>query len=170
LQQPVGQWVLLSLAGLIFACDLLRLNYVETNKLLFRFFAPALRPEEWWHITGASYVLWGATATAFCFPLKVSVAALIFLALGDAASGVVGNYYNSRVTKSLRLYRSVACFFACLAAASVAYYSGLGLSLYVLTVGAISATVVESASLLVNDNISVPLVSALTMYLTSLCF
>ena len=161
-------WVLISFAGLLFFLDLSRLRSCSLNDSMFNFLGPVLRPEERWHLTGASFVLWGVTATALCFPTNVAVSALIFLAVGDAVSGMVGNYFSSQRHKSARIYRSTGCLIACLIAGVAIWYSGLDLKPGILVAGAITATVVESIPSYLNDNISIPLTSALAMFMTTL--
>jgi dolichol kinase len=59
---------------------------------------------------------------------------------------------------------SSACFVACLIV-GVILAAITHVALWVVVVGAICATVVESLSLLVNDNLSIPLVAAGVMSL-----
>ncbi len=167
--RPLALWALAALGGFFFIFELTRLNLRHVNDLFFCCLRLVLRPEEWWHPTGAAYVLWGAMVTAFCFSPEVAVAALAFLAVGDAVSSTIGNYFGSRRRGRFRLHRSLGCFLSCAAASLLLYYSGLGLSLPVMLAGALAVTLVETLPLPVNDNLSLPLAGGLVMALLCLC-
>ena len=66
--------------------------------------------------------------------------------------------------KGKSLEGSPACFVACLVV-GVILAAITHVALWAVVVGAISATVIESLSLLVNDNLAVPLVAAGVMSL-----
>ena len=166
--RPASLWAVAALAGLFFLFELVRLNLWRLNDFFFACARPVLRPGEWWRPTGAAYVLWGTMAAAFCFPKGIAVAALTFLAVGDAASSLVGSYFSTRRSGPARFYRSLGCFISCAVASLALHYAGLGVNLPVLLSGALSVAVVETLPLPVDDNLSLPLAAGLVMSLLSL--
>jgi glycerol-3-phosphate acyltransferase PlsY len=167
--RPLSLWALTALAVLFFIFELVRLRLCGLNGFFYSCFRTVLRPEEWWHPTGASYVLWGAMAAALCFSREVAVAAICFLAVGDAASSAVGNYlYGKRIKGSARPYRSLGCLAACAAVGLALSLAGINLGLPVLMAGAFTVTIIEALPLPLNDNLSLPLAAGLIMTLLSL--
>ncbi len=162
---PLALWLMAALAGLFFIFELVRLNLWWLNNLFFACLGAVLRPEEWWHPTGAAYVLWGAMATALCFSREIAVAALSFLAVGDAVSSIIGSYLGGRRHRITRPYRTLGCLTACVAASLALSHAGLGLSLPVLLCGALAVTITETLPLPINDNLSLPLVAGAVMWL-----
>jgi dolichol kinase len=174
LSLAAGVWLMprpLTLAGLAFlgafflAFETLRVYNGSVNRAFFCLFKPVLRPKEWWDCTGAAYVCWGAMAAVFCFSRDVAIAALCFLAVGDATSSAIGSFLAARSYKSARIYRSLGCFLACLAAAGILHYFKLDINLAILAVGALSAAVFEALPINVNDNIRIPVGTGLAMTL-----
>jgi dolichol kinase len=174
LSLAAGVWFLpqpLTLAGLAFlgvfflAFETLRVFNGAVNRAFFCFFKPVLRPKEWWDCTGAAYVCWGAVAAVFCFSKDVAIAALCFLAVGDATSSAIGSFLAARSYKSARVFRSFGCFLACLAAAGILHYLKLNITFAILAVGALSAAAFEALPVSVNDNIRIPIGTGIAMTL-----
>lgn len=113
--------------------------------------------------TGASYILISVCLTVALFEKPIAIAALVFIIVGDTLAALVGRRYGRH-----RFFRnkSVEGSLACLAGTLLVSMVLPGISLWVGAAGAIVATLVEAFSFNVDDNISVPLLSGLTMALT----
>ncbi|UCE25857.1 MAG: phosphatidate cytidylyltransferase [Candidatus Zixiibacteriota bacterium] len=113
--------------------------------------------------TGASYILISVCLTVALFEKPIAIAALVFIIVGDTLAALVGRPYGRH-----RFFRgkSVEGSLACLAGTFLVSMILPGISLWVGAVGAVIATVVEAFSFNVDDNISVPLLSGLSMTLT----
>lgn len=58
---------------------------------------------------------------------------------------------------------SLGCFVSCLATGLIFYYAGLDITLLIVLAGSVTATIVEAASLPINDNLTIPLAAGLIM-------
>ena len=127
-------------------------------------------------MTAATYLAASSLATLALFQAPVAALALLFLAAGDPAAGLVGSRY-ARHRLSLRVPwgrqgrqpRSLegALAFLVVAMAIAALLRGLGVygAFWPAALGALIAALVELAPIPVEDNVSVPLVSAAVMTL-----
>ncbi len=113
--------------------------------------------------TGASYILISVCLTVALFEKPIAIAALVFIIVGDTLAALVGRRYGRH-----RFFRgkSIEGSLACLVGTFLVSMVLPGISLWVGAVGAVVATLVEAYSFNVDDNISVPLVSGLSMTLT----
>ncbi len=141
--------------------DVARLRGWRLWNLVRRIISPLLRESEnqGTDFTGATYILFTACVTGALFSKAVTVAALSFIIFGDPASALIGRRFGRHRFKNKSLEGSLAF----LAAAAVVAFLSPGLPVWVALIGAIVATVVEAVSYTVDDNVTVPLVSGLTM-------
>ena len=145
-----------------------------------------LRESEVSTLTGGTYFLIAASIVFIFCDKSTAAIALVFVAVGDPIAGMVGerwgkprvspeggNFSNlAKFSRNLRFRRvrgkslegSSACLVACLVVGVILAII-THVALWVVVVGAICATVIESLSLLVNDNLSIPLVAAGVMSL-----
>lgn len=176
--------VAITIAALIL--DIGRLRSQRVNRRFMIIFRVLLREREVSTLTGSTYFLVAASIVfAFC-DKSIAAIALAFVAVGDPIAGVVGERWGklgvnpeegnfsdfTRFPRNLRfrgkkgksLEGSSACFVACLVV-GVILAAITHVALWVVVVGAICATVIESLSLTVNDNLTIPLVAAGVMSL-----
>ena len=111
--------------------------------------------------SGAMYILWSTVATVALYRRDVAVAALAFIVVGDTLAALIGRKFGRHRFGRKSLEGSVACLVGTLAVALVVP----GLSLSVAMLGAFVATVAEAFSGPIDDNVSVPLLSGLAMFL-----
>jgi len=166
--------------------DIVRLRSPRVNRRFFASFRVLLRERELSTLNGSTYFLIAASIVFIFCDKSIAAIALAFIAVGDPVAGMVGerwgklraspeggNFSNfAKFPRNLRfrgmkgksLEGSSACLVACLVVgATLAIITHV--ALWVVLVGAICATVIESLSLLVNDNLSIPLVAAGVMSL-----
>ena len=123
---------------------------------------PVLRGHEMsGDFSGATYILWSTVFTVALFRRDVAVAALAFIIVGDTLAALVGRKFGRHRFGRKTLEGSIACLAGTLGVAFIVP----GLSLSVAVIGATVAAAVEAFSGPIDDNVSVPLVSGLAMFL-----
>lgn len=146
--------VLLTLTG-----DIIRLKELPGSKFIKRIFGAMLRDHENSDLSGASYILSGATLTIAFFSKPVALGALGFIVLGDIAAALVGRRYGRIKIGDKTLEGSLTFF-------GVSFLVAIlvpGLSLVIGIIGALVATIIEALTLPVDDNLIVPVISGLAM-------
>jgi len=114
--------------------------------------------------SSATLFLAGDFLTLLLFPRPVATMAIIFVTLGDLAAKYAGLEHGSTKVFSRTLEGSAAFFSACAIAGFVwSFFVPLTVAQYLL--GAAAAALTELLPLRINDNFSVPLVSAAVMVL-----
>ena len=156
---------LAALAGGALLSDLARFRFPAANRRYMRLLAPLLKADEEARITGATYMCIAALLVFALFGREVAVPALFYLSLGDPAAALVG-----RRAPGPRLFgKSPAgtLAFAAVASAAAALLVGVGALEFhwALWAGAGIAALLELASIPPDDNLSIPLLSGLAMWL-----
>ena len=151
------------LALLSLSLDLVRLRVPSLNRTFLRWLAPLLKPEEGFKVTGATFMLAAALAAFVAFDRPVAVAALFFLALGDPAAALVG--FRGPIPRYMgKSVLGPAAFIAVsLAAAAVLAGTGVIEWHWRWVAGAVTAGIVESVRLPLDDNLTVPLAAGAVM-------
>lgn len=156
---------LAALAGAALLSDLARFRFPSANRRYMRLLAPLLKADEESRITGATYMCIAALLAFALFGREVAVPALFYLSLGDPAAALMG-----RRAPGPRIFgKSPAgtLAFAAVASAAAAGLVGVGALEFhwALWAGAGIAALLELASLPPDDNLSIPLLSGLAMWL-----
>jgi dolichol kinase len=155
-------WYLwLSITVMFFFFEMIRFQNWRLNQLFFAFLRPVLRPEEWWHPTGAYYVILSAMAVSFSFSPEIAVVSFCFLGVGDAASGMIGDYLDGQ--RWAKFYRSIACLMACLAAGMGLHSAGIVVPGTALIFGALISTIADAWHGPIDDNVLIPLMAGWVM-------
>ena len=140
-----------------------RVKWVSQN--FYNIFGSLLREEENRRITGATDLLISGLLSISMFPGEIAFLTMIFLIAGDAAASVVGKSVGKRFwrgsTKSLE--GSIAIFVISFLVAIFA----TNLLPYAL-VGALLATLAELSAIPLNDNLKIPLISGIGLYLVQI--
>lgn len=151
--------ILIPIVLIILAGDIIRLKELPGSNLIKRIFGAMLRDHESADLSGASYILSGATLTIAAFSKPVALAALGFIILGDIAAALVGRKYGRIKIGDKTLEGSLTFFgMSVLVAILVPDFS-----LVIGIIGALVATIIEALTLPVDDNLIVPLISGLVM-------
>lgn len=151
------RWLFGSILAIAALGDLVRLRVEALNRIVFRTFRLLLRPREvskpslTWYMLGVFLVLW--------VPDEASVVpALTVLAVADPAAGLVGQTWGTFAFGRGSVAGSLA-FFA-VAVALLFPFAGIFTA---LTVAAI-ATVAEVTPTPLDDNLLIPVVTALSLW------
>jgi dolichol kinase len=113
--------------------------------------------------TGATYILLSVCLTVALYNKPIAIAALAFVIVGDSLAAVLGR----RLGRHKLGHKSIEGSLACLAGTAVVAVLVPNLPLRIGLIGAVVATVVEALPLGVDDNITVPILSGLSMSLLS---
>src|SRR4030067_638936 len=127
--------VLITLAG-----DIIRLKELPGSNLIKRIFGAMLRDHENSDLSGASYILSGATLTIAFFSKPVALAALGFIILGDIAAAVVGREYGRSTIGDKTLEGSLTFFGVSVLVALLVP----DLSFAIGIIGALTATIIDT--------------------------
>ncbi len=168
---PIGYLVLFNdrwiPAGILFVLFLIALA-VETlrNRPGFmdgffkRYLNIMLKPEEingsW---TGATWVFAGAFLTILIFPKTIAILALLYMGFGDTLAALVGKSIGHPILGA----KSIEGFFAGLAICLILAWFFPAIPWAVRIVGAVIAMIVELFPIPIDDNLRIPVFSALAM-------
>jgi dolichol kinase len=162
--------------ALLIVGEAVRLASPGANARFLQWFQGLLKPNEQRRPTGATYLAVASLLTLALFDVPVAGLALLFVAAGDPAAGVVGSRYGglrpflrvpwAPVTRRAKSVEGALAFLA-VGLVLAALLKGLGVYpvLWPAAVGAFVAALVEFLPIPVEDNLSVPLVSAFAMSL-----
>jgi len=111
--------------------------------------------------TGATYILLSVCLTVAFFDKPIAIAALTFIIVGDTLAAIIGRKFGKHKFWNKSVEGSTACL---IGTAIVAAFLP-EIPIQVRFFGAVVATVVEALPLGVDDNITVPILSGLSMTL-----
>ena len=166
LPQVVMVWSLAALVTGGLGLELARIRIERLNRVFLRWMEPLLKDSEDRRVTGATYMVIAALAVFLLFDRPVAVAALLFLSVGDPVAALVG-----RRTPGRRIFGKSpggTGAFIVISWAIVEVMVGAGFSdhRWGLMAGAVAAALTELVPLPVDDNLTVPLVAAVVMYIS----
>lgn len=136
--------------------DLLRLYWPPCGRWMRARIGRYLRADEEARLVSAHYLTLAAVVLGWTVPRAIAAAALGYLVLGDAAAALVGRRFGRHRVWGKSLEGSLACFLCCLVLGWM-LLPGRPLAVFG---GALVATLAEALPLPVDDNWSVPLLSA----------
>jgi dolichol kinase len=152
--RPVALVVLVTIATLAAAAELLRL---EIRSLRFHFLTRTkrlLRPHERHRFSGAGYLAVAYAAALVIFPKNIAVLSMLYGGLGDSLAAIVGRRFGRSRLRSGKSLEGATTLFA------IALLAGLvvpGISLVATLAGAITVTALELADLPPDDNLWITL-------------
>ena len=153
------------LLGAALAAELARFMLPGLNSVAVRWLKPLLKETEERRVTGATYIAFSALAAFLLFNGSVAIVALFFLALGDPIAGLVG-----RRMGGIRVFRkspwgTLAFFLVSMAIAGALSAGGVVSLQWGIVVGAAVAALVELMPSVIDDNVTIPLISGAAMTL-----
>ena len=145
-----------------FFIEVFRTQYFILHKFFKEYLHFMMRDsEKEGEITGATWVFAGSLITIILIPKPFCIVALFFLAVGDTFAALVGINYPLFKIGHKTLSGSIACFVFCCIIGSLFSF---GLNTSTIIFGAFIATLTELSSVKINDNLSIPIFSGLSMY------
>ena len=146
--------------------EYLRINSVSVKKIFDSYFFTMLRNhEKSGKYTGATWVFISSILSIGIFPKDIAIISLIYMSIGDTAAGLIGRKYGKIKIYNKTLEGALAGFIICL---MVGLMIDLNISKSILTIGALSAAIIELLPISIDDNIRIPLFSGTVMYAMSI--
>jgi dolichol kinase len=160
--------LLLTLGGAFLALDAARFFSPRLHSTGLLLFGKLMRREELHSLTANSFYILGLLLVTWLFPKPVVVLSVLFLAVGDPAAALVGTSWGKhRLWKNKSLEGAAANFAASALVTGLVYSISLGrLSPAVLlmaTVGGLVSMIAELCPLPIDDNFTIPVLSALML-------
>lgn len=156
-----------AVTGAFIAFEGTRFAYKKVNRWFFRYCLRLLRGQEVSRLTGVTYIMVATLICFLSFRSEIAVIAMVFLAVGDPLSGVVGPWGRLWI-RGRTLEGHLAFLIPSLAAGWALSYYLFGISPIIPIVGAIVATVIHALNLPVNDNLTIPVGAGLAMMVVGL--
>lgn len=159
----------------LLALEILRLRSPAMNSVALRVFGSILRRSEVDRLSGTPFYVGSVLLCVIVFPKSIAILSILFLAIGDPISSVMGILYGDR---SIRFKNGKSligtasgmgiCFIVALL--FLRFHEGAPLSSAILIAffGGIAGGGSEMVPLDIDDNFSIPLVSGLAMWVTDL--
>ena len=145
-----------------FFIEVFRTRYNILHKFFKKYLHFMMRKsEKEGELTGATWVFAGSLITIILIPNPFCIVALFFLAVGDTFAALVGMNYPFLKIGRKTLSGSIACFVTC---CIIGLLFSFGLNTSTIIFGALIATLTELSSMKINDNLSIPIFSGLSMY------
>ena len=161
--------MIIILASFLIFCFFIEINR-ENNLTLSIIFSNSFEfmmreKEKKGDLTGATWVFVGALFTILLVPDPFNIISLLFLSFGDTFAAIIGMKFPYIKIGRKTLTGSIAGFFACLIVGLVIDFP---IAYEIIILGAFIAMFVEILPLPINDNVSMPIFSGLSMYYFSL--
>lgn len=147
--------------------ELFRIKNEKVNQWFSQYFGEIFRDTEKTKISGVFWMLMGVTLTVILAPpVPIAAAALLYLILGDGLASLVGMRFGGPhwPGSRRRLSGSLACFLVCLFVGFILLRPLYGWPTVVA--GAVAATFFERGLFSWNDNMTIPVGSALALLLS----
>ena len=154
-----------ALSGLALLLEAARFRLPNLNRLMVGWLKPLLKETEDRRITGATYIAVSALLAFLIFDKPVAVTALFFLSLGDPVAALVGGRMGGYRVFGKSPWGSLAFMVVALAVAGVLSGAGVISFHWALAAGAGVAAVAELVPLMVDDNLTIPLLGGAAMTL-----
>jgi dolichol kinase len=161
--------VLVAAVTLVFlSIEAVRLHSAQARSYMSPIFAPFLRESETRTISGASYLLVGCLITSLIFSKYVALSAMLYLSFGDPIAAAACTLKGKVRIWGKYLEGNLACLATCCALGVGLFRVGGFPPLGVLLPGALVASILQAVPSWINDNLTMPIGSALVMYLVGL--
>ncbi len=156
--------ILLGLAIISIVIEFFRLENRSFKRLFYGAFGIMLRKHELDDFSGATFLLTSSIACIAFFPRDIAFLALSFLAIGDTFAALTGMTLGKRkfLSNKKSVEGSLGCFI------STFIYSLFFIHPLIGFFGALSATIAELVDLPVDDNVRMPIISAIVMTIVSI--
>jgi len=158
------------MTAIFVAWEIVRFTLPGVNRWMVSHLKVILKKEEGFRPTGTTYLLLSSLAVFLLFEKYVAITSLLFLSIGDLMATVIGEKFGKRIVFNKSLEGSLACLASCLLIGILMTRISPTMVLPVAIVGAVSATIVELLPIPIDDNLTIPLLSAGIMTLAMLYF
>ncbi len=171
-------WIL-TLVGVPFiGLDIIRLRNPALKELSLRIFGSVMRDDELKKLSANSFYLIGLTLVTAVFPKPVTLLAVLFLGLGDPIAAIVGTRWGKHKiwTSGVLAKKSLegALANAVLSVVTTFIFARTYMNLpadkaiWFAVMGGVASTLAEILPLPIDDNFTIPVVSASLLYFLAL--
>lgn len=164
-------FVLLTFAIAAFLFEFLRLRVEKINQLALFVMKPVMRESERNSVSGLPFYALGVSLALFFFPERIAVLATLFLIFADPIASFFGILYGrDKILPNKSLQGTIAAFSVCYLVTIVygLIYVGPSMNLLVFAIAAgVIGSISEMCSQFVDDNLCIPVVSGLGLYLVN---
>jgi diacylglycerol kinase (CTP) len=165
----VGLWLV------FVSLDFMRLRIPPLNDFVVQLFRPIIRQNEVKDLAGTTYLLSGVLLVYLFFPRTIVFLTLLYLAFADPIASYIGiKYGRDKLFAHKSLQGSMAAFFACMISTYfVLNYKGIMMDriLLISVLGGLIGAMAEALPLgKVDDNFSIPVVSAIFLWILFFIF
>ncbi|MQG76793.1 MAG: hypothetical protein FI703_05625 [SAR202 cluster bacterium] len=162
-------------AAILVSGEAARFLIPSVNVWFIEWLGMLLKPGEESKVTAATYLAVTSVVILLVFELEIAALALLFLAFGDPMAGIIGKrfgrlrwdrLFKKGMAASGKSVEGALAFLAgSLSIAIFLWTENIYLTLWPAAVGAAIAAAVEFLPIPLEDNVTVPIVSALAMWL-----
>lgn len=162
---------LLGFALLAFTVEFFRLRNDKFNQIAMLFMKPVMRESERNSVSGLPYYALGIALALYFFPERIAVLATLFLIFADPIASFFGILYGrDKILPNKSLQGTIAAFSVCYIVTIIygLIYLGPSTNLLVYSILAgIIGSISEMCSQFVDDNLCIPVISGLGLYLVN---
>jgi acyl phosphate:glycerol-3-phosphate acyltransferase len=151
------------LGVLVLAFEVARLRVPAVNRFIYSHFRSFIRENEEHRLTGTVPYILGVGISFWALSTPAAAASVCFLACGDVAATTVGQRFGKTKIGNKSLEGTAAFVVAALLAGFFLSLAGIGLPIWIITLGALVAAGVELLPLPVNDNLTIPVLAGAAM-------
>ena len=176
LEKKITLTVMIPVLAAMLIFEILKYNSKSVYALYTRLFGYLLREHEYdtrrIRINGATWLLLADTIYIIAFPKLVAITAMLLLSLADSSSAIVGRVYAKKHYAPNRSVIGSFAFFVVgiiiVLAAPKYFYSPAE---YLIGIAAVAVTtIVDALNLPADDNLTIPIVSSVLLYVLYMFF
>jgi len=173
ISQELALLLLVPLFSGFFLIDLLKNFYTPVSVWYHKTFDSMLRTHELEktknHLNGATYIVMAALLMVLFFPKNIAVAAFSLVAVSDTLAAIIGKSFGRHRFGQKSIEGSIAFFCSALVVVSVVPDLKLSIGIIMaITATLTEACIVRIGAFKVDDNLSIPLASAIAGKLCTL--
>jgi diacylglycerol kinase (CTP) len=160
---------LLIFSACAFLVEFLRIHNEKMNHLIMLVMKPIMRESEKNSVSGMPFYALGVSLSLFFFPEKIAVLSVLFLIFADPIASFCGILYGrDKILPNKSLQGTMAAFSVCYIVTIVygLIHSSPSMGLLIFSVFAgIIGSISELCSQFVDDNLCIPVISGLGLFL-----
>lgn len=163
--------VLLIFSGCSFMVEYARLRNEKINQMLMVVMRPVMRESEKNSVSGMPFYALGVSLSLFFFPERIAILSVLFLIFADPIASFCGILYGrDKILPNKSLQGTIAAFSVCyivtLVYGLIHTSPSMNLLVFAILAGIIGA-VSELCSQFVDDNLCIPVISGLGLFLVN---
>lgn len=163
--------VLLIFSGCSFMVEYARLRNEKINQMLMVVMRPVMRESEKNSVSGMPFYALGVSLSLFFFPERIAILSILFLIFADPIASFCGILYGrDKILPNKSLQGTIAAFSVCyivtLVYGLIHTSPSMNLLVFAILAGIIGA-VSELCSQFVDDNLCIPVISGLGLFLVN---